>query len=168
LKSRGLRIGKNVKLTGNFKFGQKVYISDNVKMYSNIVIGNNTYVDDNVELRCHKSVEIRIGENCTINRCSIIIGKVNVGDDVLIAPGCAIMGANHIISEKNELIRKQGMERKGVVIENNVWIGANVSILDGLTVGEGSVIGAGSVVTKSIPKFSIAVGNPSKVVKQRN
>jgi lipopolysaccharide O-acetyltransferase len=51
------------------------------------------------------------------------------------------------------------------VIGDNVWIGESVMILPGVKIGRGSVIGAGSVVTKSIPEFSIAVGNPAKVVK---
>ena len=54
-----------------------------------------------------------------------------------------------------------------VVIENGVWIGCNVTILKGVTVGRGAVIGAGSVVTKSIPAYAIAVGNPAKVIKFR-
>jgi lipopolysaccharide O-acetyltransferase len=46
-----------------------------------------------------------------------------------------------------------------------VWIGESVCILPGVRIGSGSIVGAGSVVTKSIPKDSIAVGNPARVVK---
>lgn len=48
-----------------------------------------------------------------------------------------------------------------------MWIGARVIILPGVKIGRGSVIGAGSVVSKSIPEYSVAVGNPCKVVKLR-
>jgi len=54
-----------------------------------------------------------------------------------------------------------------VVIEDDTWIGANTLILKNVRIGEGSIIGAGSVVTKDIPPYSIAVGNPAKVIKQR-
>jgi virginiamycin A acetyltransferase len=54
-----------------------------------------------------------------------------------------------------------------VTIGNNVWIGDNVIILSGVTIGDGAVIGAGSIVTKDAPPFSIAVGNPAKVIKKR-
>lgn len=52
-------------------------------------------------------------------------------------------------------------------IEEDVWIGSNSVILSGVTIGRGSIIGAGSVVTKNIPRYSIAVGNPAKVLKKR-
>ena len=54
-----------------------------------------------------------------------------------------------------------------VVIEDGCWIGARVTITAGVTIGKGSIIGAGSVVVNSIPPFSIACGNPCKVIKQR-
>ncbi|OAK67685.1 hypothetical protein ABB05_21245 [Lederbergia galactosidilytica] len=54
-----------------------------------------------------------------------------------------------------------------IIIGEDVWIGSNVTILSGVNVGRGSIIGAGSVVTKDIPKYSIAVGNPAKVISKR-
>ncbi|WP_279145834.1 DapH/DapD/GlmU-related protein, partial [Clostridium tyrobutyricum] len=57
---------------------------------------------------------------------------------------------------------------KEVVIEDDVWIGEMVCILPGVRIGKGSIIGAGAIVTKNIPKYSIAVGNPAKVVKNYN
>lgn len=168
VRAKGLRIGRNVRFTGTFKFGRNVFLSDNVIMYRNIIIDDYSYIGDNVEFRCHSSVAIRIGKKCTVNKNSILIGKVDIGDDVMIAPDCNIIGASHNFSESKTLIREQGIERKGVVIENNVWLGAKVIVLDGVSIGTGSVIGAGSVVTKSIPSYSIAVGNPCKVVKRRD
>ena len=53
-----------------------------------------------------------------------------------------------------------------ILIGKNVWVGANVTVLSGVTIGENSVIGAGAVVTKSIPKNSVAVGIPAKVIKK--
>lgn len=54
-----------------------------------------------------------------------------------------------------------------VRIGNAVWIGDSVIVLGGVTIGNGAVIGAGSVVTKSVPDYAIAVGNPAKVVGWR-
>ena len=61
---------------------------------------------------------------------------------------------------------KRKLYTKGpVVIGNNVWMGDKVTILPGVTIGNGSVIAANSVVTKDIPSFSVAAGNPAKIIK---
>lgn len=54
-----------------------------------------------------------------------------------------------------------------IIIGNDVWIGHNATILSGVTIGDGAVIGTGAVVTKSIPPYAVAVGNPARVVRQR-
>lgn len=53
-----------------------------------------------------------------------------------------------------------------VTIGDNVWIAASALVLPGVTIGEGSVIGAGSVVTRDVPPYSLAVGNPCRVIRQ--
>ena len=58
-------------------------------------------------------------------------------------------------------------ERKPITIGNDVFIGANVTILDGVTIGDGAIIGAGAVVSKNIPDYAIAVGNPIKIINYR-
>jgi len=55
-----------------------------------------------------------------------------------------------------------------IIIEDECWIGANAVITAGVTIGKHSVIAAGSVVTKNIPPYSVAVGNPARVIKQYN
>lgn len=55
-----------------------------------------------------------------------------------------------------------------IKVENDVWIGTNVVVLPGITIGKCSIIGAGSIVTKDIPPYSIAVGNPARVIKKIN
>ncbi|WP_110953915.1 CatB-related O-acetyltransferase [Anaerosinus massiliensis] len=57
--------------------------------------------------------------------------------------------------------------RGDVQIGNDVWIGNDVSILSGVTIGDGAVIGTGAMVTKDIPSYAVAVGNPAKVIKLR-
>ena len=55
---------------------------------------------------------------------------------------------------------------KNIKIGKNVWIGSDCTILPGVEIGDGAIIGAGSVVTKSVPKNTIAVGNPARVIKE--
>lgn len=52
-------------------------------------------------------------------------------------------------------------------IGSDVWIGANVIVKAGVSIGDGAIIGAGSVVTKDIPPFAVAAGNPCKVIRDR-
>lgn len=103
-----------------------------------------------------------INYNCVILDTS----RVDIGENVYIAPGVCIACSSHPI-EPNQ--RKEGiLSSKPIIIEDDVWIGANSTICGGVTIGQGSVIGAGSVVVKSIPSNVVAVGNPCKVLRKIN
>lgn len=114
---------------------------------------------------CDYGYNIEIGENFYSNHNLVILDgvKVEIGDNVFIAPNCCITTAGHPINIDE---RNRGLEYAyPIKIGNNVWIGAGVNILPGVTIGDNVTIGAGSVVNKSIPANSIAVGNPCKVIK---
>jgi maltose O-acetyltransferase len=106
---------------------------------------------------------VGLNTGCWINAS----GGVTIGDNVLIGPNCIIHSANHETNQLDIPIQFQGFEFRSVRIENNVWIGANTIVLPGISIGYGSIIGAGSVVTKDIPPYVIAVGNPARVIKKR-
>lgn len=144
-----------------------IFIGRNTVVRGNVKIGYYIMIDNNVEVRNNSEELSTIGNNCSINRNTVLRGKYSIGDYVAIGPNCSVMGFNHRFDNLNENISKQGRTIKGIIIENNVWIGANTLVLDGVTIGEGCVIGGGSVVTKSIPPFSVAAGNPCKVIKRR-
>jgi acetyltransferase-like isoleucine patch superfamily enzyme len=117
-----------------------------------------------------KPEEITFGENIFIGR-GFYISAMNLefGSDIMIGPNVLIECTNH----KYELIGKSMFsyadmkKSNGIRIENDVWIGGNVTILDGVTIGEGSVIGASSIITRSIPPYTVCVGNPCKPIKKR-
>lgn len=114
---------------------------------------------------CDYGYNIEIGENFYSNHNLVILdgAKVEIGDNVFIAPNCCITTAGHPINIDE---RNRGLEYAySIKIGNNVWIGAGANILPGVTIGDNVTIGAGSVVNKSIPANSIAVGNPCKVIK---
>jgi maltose O-acetyltransferase len=116
--------------------------------------------------RLHGDPKITIGSNFYMNAGCHLLGDIKIGNDVQIGPKTVIWGRDHGIKKK-ELIRDQLHIKKPVIIGNDVWIGANATILKGVTLGNGAVIGAGSVVTKDVPEYAIAVGNPAVVIKYR-
>ena len=143
-----------------------------------ISCGTNIAIGENSKLLCWDSYNgkkfetspsiiigsgVRITRNLTI-QCA---NRVQIGDNVLIASDVFIIDYNHGNSPltKNYLDNPLNISGRGVAIENGVWIGNNVIILPNVTIGEKSIVGAGSVVTKSIPAYSVAVGNPAHVIK---
>lgn len=119
---------------------------------------------------------ITIGKNVQINDyVHIAAGQsVTIGDNVLIASKVFITDLNHG-SYNNEnsddpLIPPNNREINcnPVSIEENVWLGENVCVMPGVKIGKGTIIGASAVVTKNIPAYVIAVGNPAKIIKSYN
>ncbi len=106
------------------------------------------------------------GNQDVIYNCDIG-GVLTFGDNCLVGPRCIFRTANHNFSSNEIPIRHQGHTTQNIQIGNDVWLGANVIVLPGVTIGNHVVIGAGSVVTKDLPDFSVAVGNPARVIKKR-
>ena len=114
---------------------------------------------------CDYGSHIHVGKNFFANyNCTIIdVAKVIIGDYCQMAPNVAIYTAGHPVHPDT---RNSGYEYgKEVRIGNNVWIGGNTVICPGVTIGNNSVIGAGSVVTRDIPDWVVAAGNPCRVIR---
>jgi acetyltransferase-like isoleucine patch superfamily enzyme len=112
--------------------------------------------------------EVRIGERSIIGIGCTVIGPVEIGSQVMLAQNIVISGLNHGYEIIELSPAEQKVITKKITIADEVWIGANCVITAGVTIGKHSVIGAGSVVTKDIPEYSVAVGNPARVVKKYN
>lgn len=122
----------------------------------------------NIERFAKFNRNIIIGNNSTIGKNSSVAPYTKIGDNVLLAPEVIMYSKNHSIARTDIPIIKQGFDDfKPITICNDVWIGRRVILLPGITIGEGSIIGAGAVVAKDIPPYSIAVGNPVKVIRNR-
>jgi len=134
-----------------------------------IKIGNKVLINRNTVLST-KGGDIDIGDNTNIgSNCRIdSIGKVKLGENVLIAGYCYIMGGGHKFDSVDIPVIAQDLPvEQDITIEDNVWLGAGVKILNGVKIGKDSIIGAGSLVTRNIPEFSVAYGVPAKVIKKR-
>jgi len=91
---------------------------------------------------------------------------ITIEDDVLLGAGVHIYVANHKFDDPTVLIIEQGhSQSQSVLIERGAWIGAGTIVLPGVTIGRNAVVGAGSVVTKDIQAFTVAVGNPARIVR---
>lgn len=111
---------------------------------------------------------VHIGNNSRIGIGNVVIGPVTIGNDVILAQNIVISGLNHGYKDVSRPIHLQPVTTAHIIIEDECWIGANAVITAGVTIGKHSVIAAGAIVTKDIPPFSVAVGNPARVIRQYN
>jgi maltose O-acetyltransferase len=88
---------------------------------------------------------------------------ITVGKHVMMGKSCIIISQNHLFLEEGY----DGFEGKDVVIDDYAWIGHRVTILPGIRIGKHAIVGAGAVVSKDVPDYAIAVGNPAVVKKFR-
>jgi len=114
---------------------------------------------------CDFGTHITAGKNLVANYNLTILDEapVTIGDNVFIGPNCGIYTINHALLPEQRNIGI--MQARPVTIGNNVWVGAGTIILPGVKIGEGAVIGAGSIVTHDIAPYTIAAGNPCKVLR---
>lgn len=117
-------------------------------------------------LYCDYGKNIRVGKNFFANYQLTVLdcAPVTIGDNVQIAPNVSIYTAGHPLHPDS---RNSGYEYAlPITIGDNVWIGGNVVICPGVTIGDCAVIGAGSVVTRDVPPWTVAAGNPCRVLRQ--
>jgi acetyltransferase-like isoleucine patch superfamily enzyme len=175
-----LLIGKNT----NIQFQN--YIS----LGSNVLIGDYTYINgfshdgfrigNNVRIREFGWIQatsdlndpgkglqiyddVYVGPRCYFGAG----GGITIGSKVVIGAGVELLAENHCFEDSETPIQDQGVSRKGIHIEDDVWIGNRVIVLDGVHIERGAVIGAGSVVTKDVPPNAIVAGNPARILRYR-
>ena len=115
---------------------------------------------------CDYGKQIRVGKRFFANFNFTVLDEapVTIGDDCFIGPNVSIYTACHSTDPQERNSRKEWAEP--VRIGNSVWIGGSVTILPGVTIGDGVTIGAGSVVTKDIPDYVVAAGNPCRIIRE--
>ncbi len=110
--------------------------------------------------------DVIIGKETRIGMSNVVIGPVIIGNNVILAQNIVMSGLNHSYENLSSPISKQKVTTAPITVEDECWIGANVVLTAGVKVGKHSVIAAGAVVTKDIPSYSVAVGNPARVIKR--
>lgn len=122
-------------------------------------IGENSFVFAPISGACFD--KIKIGKNVFINSNTLFMarGGITIEDDVQIAANVQLLTNNHDPYERQILICKP------ILIKKGAWIGAGATIMPGICVGAHSIVGASSVVTHDVPDYAVVVGNPAKVIK---
>lgn len=128
-------------------------------------IGALTTIED-FSLINNGSGHVLIGDRVRIGLGSTLIGPVTMGNGSGLGQHVFVSGFNHGYSDAAKNSSAQPLVIKEIVIEEEAHIGANSVVLAGVRIGKRSQVGAGSVVTKDVPPFSIAAGNPARVIKR--
>lgn len=173
-----LFLGKGVQFfnIANMRFGKFVQLEDYVYLNAlgtqALELGNNVKIGAYSRLIISTSFNdvgsfIKIGDNVGLGEFAYLggAGGLEIGADCIIGQYLSCHPENHQFEDTSQLIRHQGVVRKGIKIGRNCWIGAKVTILDGVVIGDNCVIAAGAVVTKSMPANSVIGGLPAKVIK---
>ena len=159
--SMGGSVGKDVKFYGGVRIvgnaPDAIHIGDAVRILRGVTMSTTLFG------------KIHIGGNVHIGENSIIFSDIGItiGDNVIIGPQNIIVDFDHTYKSVEIPINQQGIKRKEVIIEEDVWISSHCVITKGVRIGKGAVIGAGSVVNKDVPAYSVAVGVPVRVIKKR-
>lgn len=136
--------------------------------YGRLIIGRWVHLGADTVLRCHEGTltlgdKSVLGRNVSVN-CYL---DIEIGDSALMADGVYISDFDHAFTDLARPIKDQGIVKSRVRIGRDVWLGTKSTVLRGVVIGESSVVGANAVVTHDLAPFSVSVGVPAKVVKDR-
>ncbi len=160
---------------------------DNIHCPQYITIGDNTsfgegvfltawdtynYTENGVGKTQHFTPEIIIGSNCHFGFQNHItsVNRISIGDNLLTGKWVTITDNSHGETSVEQMdvdpLQRPIVSKGPVVIGNNVWIGDKATVLPGVSIGDGSIIAANAVVTKDVPAYSVAAGNPARIIKR--
>ena len=176
-------MGENVKIGAGVKIvnpefislGNDVEIKDGCTLHARgeggITLGDNVRVQERVYLDTERVNDgyINIGRGSYIGTGTTLFGHkgLEIGEDCLLAQNITLTPYSHIYDDPERIIYSQGGHCEKVTIGKDCYLGMGVCVMYSGNIGQGSVIGAGSTVVKPIPPYSIAVGSPARVIKNR-
>jgi acetyltransferase-like isoleucine patch superfamily enzyme len=119
---------------------------------------------------CFSDPVVSIGDRVLIGRGSGIVGhlSITIEDDVWTGHNVYITDQNHGYEDASRPISLQTQPERPVRIGSGSWLGHGVVVLPGVTIGRHVAVGAQSVVTKDLPDYCVAVGNPARIIRVRD
>lgn len=158
-----------------FSFGRRSVLELPIRLSGEgrIAIGDDVFVGAGSWLQVvgdgDGAVAIEVGHGTSIAGGCVLsaVSNVRLGAKVLVARNVYIADHSHAYRDPFAAVLDQGVERiAGVEICDGAWLGENVVVCPGVRIGRGAVIGANSVVTSNVPDHAVAVGAPSRIVRE--
>jgi acetyltransferase-like isoleucine patch superfamily enzyme len=144
-------------------FGPRCYVSPAAAVFTDALeLGEHSYIAGHA----YVTGELTAGAECSVNPYAAVRGRVVLGDGVRIGAHSSLLGFNHGFAPDRP-VHEQPLTGRGITVGDDVWIGSHVVVLDGVTIGDHCVVGAGAVVTKDLPAWSVAAGNPARRLHDR-
>lgn len=136
--------------------------------YGRLIVGAWVHLGAGTALRCHEGT-LRVGSRTTFGRDSSVNTylDIEIGESVLVSDSVYVSDFDHHFADLSRPIREQGIAKSRVRIGDDVWLGTKVTVARGVVIGSGAVIGANAVVTRDVPAYTIAVGIPAHVIRDR-
>ncbi|NDJ76220.1 MAG: N-acetyltransferase [Chloroflexi bacterium] len=153
-----LHIGPDARIRAGTVIYGGTAIGARLQTGHNVVIREQNIVGDDLNIWNNSTIDYgcNIGSGVKIH-CNVYVAQFStLEDDVFLAPGVTIANDPHPLC---------GLCMRGPTIKQGARIGVNVTLMSHITIGEGVLIGAGSVVTRDIPPFMVAYGNPARPIK---
>ncbi|MEV3910679.1 DapH/DapD/GlmU-related protein [Streptomyces canus] len=148
---------------GDTGIGERCYVAESAAVFPDrLRLGDDSYI----AAHAYVTGELDTGSHCTLNPFTTVRGNVVLGDGVRIGAHTSLLGFNHSMAPDRPVYR-QPLTSRGIRVGDDVWIGSHVIVVDGVTIGDHCVIGAGAVVTRNLPAWSVAAGNPARVLRDR-
>ena len=111
---------------------------------------------------------IDIGSETHFAPYGCLYGPLTIGKSCAIAAHVVFASVGHGYERTDIPMGDQPVLKNEILLEDDVWVGANAVITQGVTIGEGTIVGAGAVVTRDVPPYSVVVGAPARVIRDRN
>ena len=136
--------------------------------YGRMILGRWLHLGVDTALRCHEGT-LSVGDKSVLGRgvsvnCYL---DIEIGSSSLFADDVYVSDFDHKFTDLTMPIKDQGISKARVRIDPDVWIGTKATVTSGVVIGQGAVVGANAVVTRDLPAYSVSVGVPARVIKDR-
>lgn len=160
------RLGRDCRISSTVS----VFRAVNLHANAGIGLGDEVILFDHTRLLIWEAdTRLEIGNRVIVNVGCYLSGEggLSIQDNVMIGPHARLLSAGHGIHGGESCVAHNPITIAPIRVGYGAWIGGGATVLQGISIGSGAVVGAGSVVTRDIPPFAIAVGNPARVIRYR-